>query len=163
MVKKLPVWLGNLIEVAGITFGSIVLLLDRSLLSLLISWFCFWYFSHCITHYIVGKIFGIKFLYYFVGKSAILKLNLQIFKFFKIFPVLGIKVDKDSIKRVSKKRKAIFYSSGAFASMFSPIICLFFTKDFTSFLILATLTVLNIAFTLIFSSKVGDLYKARNL
>ncbi|MCS7130132.1 MAG: hypothetical protein NZ872_01790 [Archaeoglobaceae archaeon] len=166
---QIPIWLGNLIELLGLVFGIFLILNLKILpyylqiLALFIAWFCFWYFSHCLAHFIVGKAFGLNFSYYFVGRSSITKLNSKFFAIFRYFPVLGIKVEPDSLKRISKKRKFIFYASGAIASMSTPAISLLFAMqmDKIVFSIFLLLTFGNIAFTLIFSSKVGDLYKAR--
>lgn len=161
---KIPLWLGNLIEVLGTLLGICFLLLSLSFHSigkfflLLISWIFLWYFTHCLAHYIVGRLFGIEFLYYYIGKSAILKLKIPIFEPFKFVPVLGLKIKTESLKRISKKKVAIFYSSGALSSMFLPAITLFFADS--AFLFLLFLTIFNIFFTFIFSFKVGDLMKA---
>lgn len=166
-VKKIPLWLGNSIEIIGTLLGLFFLFLSlnfyslKKLFFLLISWLCFWYFTHCLAHYIVGRLFGVKFLYYYIGKSAILKLKIPIFEPFKLIPVLGLKTKAESLRRISNKRLTIFYSSGALSSMFSPTITLFFAAELSIFLFLLFITLSNILFTLTFSSKVGDLRRAR--
>ncbi|MEM4472549.1 MAG: hypothetical protein QXK03_02885 [Archaeoglobaceae archaeon] len=168
-VRKIPIWLGNVIEIIGISIAFYFLFLSlnfvsfKKLLFLLISWTCFWYFTHCLAHYVVGKLFGIEFLYYYIGKSAILKLKIPIFKPFKLIPVLGLKTKPESVKRISKKKVAIFYASGALFSMFSPAITLLFATEFFVFLFLLILTLSNIFFTLIFSPKIGDFWKVKNI
>lgn len=168
--RRLPVWLGNTIEILGLFFGILLIsLFDHSpyelqIIALFVSWFCFWYFSHCLAHYIVGKALGLRFKYYFVGKSSITKLNSPLNPLFKNFPVLGIKVDSETLKGLSKNKKFVFYSSGAIASMLTPAICLIpaLRMGETIFGFMLLLTVGNVLLTLIFSPKVGDLFRARN-
>lgn len=164
--------LGNAIEITGLSYAILSLFLVnpvphplQKLMLLLTSWFCFWFFSHCLAHFVVGRIFGVNFLYYFVGKSSLIKLNLPFISFFaKIFPVLGIKMDKASFKNLSPKKQAVVFASGALASMISPLICLIYAIIYLEAWIggfLSVMTTGNIVFTLIFSAKVGDLSKAR--
>ncbi len=172
--RKIDLWIGNTIEVTGIILGLIILFsVDLipyyvfKLLALLFSWFCFWYFSHCIAHYIVGKILNINFLYYYVGRSGLIKLELPIIShIFRFIPVLGIKIDRASLRKVSKQRIAIMYISGALASMLCPLVSLTYSLinlDYYTTLLIGILTLTNILFTLHFSSKVGDFSKAMNV
>lgn len=167
---KIPLWLGNSIEITGLFFGFLSLYLVefmpnslQKFLLLLISWFCFWFFSHCLAHFVVGRILGAKFLYYFLGPSALVKLNLPVLLFFfKRFPVLGIKIDKESLKNISRKKRALIFASGAFASMISPSISLFYSLNLEIWIsgFIGLITAANIVFTLYFSTKFGDLQKA---
>lgn len=167
---KIPIWLGNIVEITGIVLGFLSLLLIefiqdniQKLFLLLLSWFCFWFFSHCLTHFVVGKIFGVKFLYYFVGPSSLVKLGLPVISSFaKRFPVLGIKIDNNSLRKISYKKQALVFASGAFASMIFPIIPLIYSFYLETWIasFISFITVFNIIFTLFFSTKVGDLYRA---
>lgn len=170
--QRIPVWLGNAIEIIGLSFGFLSLLLINPLLHpllklmlLLVAWFCFWFFSHCLAHFIVGKILGVHFLFYFVGRSSLTKLNLPfILSLAKVFPVLGIKIDKASLRNISPRKQAVMFASGALASMILPITCsmyalLHLEMWFGAFL--SIITAGNIVFTLIFSVKVGDLSRAK--
>jgi hypothetical protein len=164
---RIPVYLGNIIEIAGLCFGTLMILFLETLpeylrfFVLIVAWFCFWYFSHCLTHFIFGRIFGIRFLYYFVGKSAITKLPQ--FRFLKYFPVLGIKVDIETFSKISSRSKFIFYASGTFASMFAPTVCLIPAAKLGAqpFLFILFLCIGNIILTLYFSPRVGDLSRAK--
>lgn len=134
------------------------------ILILLISWFCFWYFPHCLAHYIVGKILGIKFLYYFVGRSSLTKMNLPLVtSILKVVPVLGIKIDKKSSSNISRRKMAAMYASGVLASMLCPLIPFIYSLtqlDHLAIIFVGVLSFGNIAFTTYFSSKVGDFSKA---
>jgi len=163
---RLPLWLGNSIELAGLIFGiSVLFFLDSMplflrVVALLLSWFCLWYFSHCLTHFIFGKAFGVRFLYYFVGRSSLTKI--PPFGFLRVFPVLGIKVDPGSLKAISKSQKRIFYYSGTFASMLFPMLSLIpaLKLGFPVFALFFALCITNVIITLYFSPKVGDISKA---
>lgn len=171
--RKIPVWLGNAIEIIGLAYGFLSFFLINQLLYslpklmvLLVSWFCFWFFSHCLAHFAIGKILGVNFLYYFVSKSSLTKLDIPIISFLaKLFPVLGIKIDRSTFKSISPKKKAMVYASGTLASMISPMVCLIYAVVYLENWMgafLSLITAGNIVFTLIFSAKVGDLSKARN-
>jgi len=169
--QRIPVWLGNVIETVGLAIGIFLLLVNPflhhmlKLVLLLVAWFCFWFFSHCLTHFIVGKILGVRFLYYFIGRSSLTKLNLPIISSLaRTFPVLGIKIDNTSFGSISPKKQAMVFASGALASMISPITIMVYAMIYLETWIgffMSLITVGNIVFTLIFSAKVGDIFKAK--
>lgn len=81
----------------------------------------------------------------------------------KIVPVLGIKIYRKSMLNVSKIKVAAMYSSGALASMLCPLIPYAYSLkylDHLTTIFISILTFGNIAFTIYFSSKVGDFSKA---
>jgi hypothetical protein len=168
---RIDLWTGNTIEVAGISLGFILMfylnfLSDYPLkvLLLIISWLCFWYFPHCLAHYIAGRILGIKFQYYFVGTSSLIKMGLPLVTpIIRAIPVLGIKIDKASTLNISRYRMAIMYSSGVLASMLCPLIPFIYSLIYLDYLaksFTGVLTFSNIIFTIYFSFKVGDFSKA---
>lgn len=133
------------------------------MLFLFAAWFCFWFFSHDLAHHIVGRIVGVGFRYYFLGRSAITKLSLPVVSnLLKVVPVLGLKVDKSSLKSISQKRVRAMYASGAVFSMFLPWVAVpaGFAVGLPVGILLTLLTVVNDVFTLYFSLKVGDLHHA---
>jgi hypothetical protein len=114
---------------------------------------------------VIGKILGIDFRFYFVGKSSIARLNFPLVsKLMSKVPVLGIKINRKSFLRVSQRRRAIMFASGAIASMGFPILSIIYALLFLQpwmTMFLSVLTVGNAVFTLLFSFKVGDLWKAK--
>ncbi len=158
---------GVTLSTAGLFVGLVALLaapLSSSLILktivLLIAWFCFWFFSHDLAHHLVGRAVGIKFEYYFIGRSAIRKLKLPVAsKVIEKIPVLGLKIDRSSLERVSPTRRRWMLRSGAMSSMILP-----WTVLPTSYtigpvwigLLFTLLTLGNDLFTLYFSPKVGD-------
>jgi hypothetical protein len=133
-------------------------------LLVLVAWFCLWFFSHDLAHHIVGRVVGVRFRYYFLGRSAITKLSLPIVSnLLRVVPVLGLKVERSSLKSVSANRARAMYASGALFSMFLPwvVIPAGFAVGLLVGILLALLTVANDVFTLYFSPRVGDLHHAR--
>jgi len=132
-------------------------------LLLLGAWFCLWFFSHDLAHHIVGRIVGVGFRYYFLGRSAITKLRLPIIsELSRNFLVLGLKIDTSRLRSTSKRRLRAMYASGAVSSMFLPLLVLptAYTVDILVGLLLTLLTGANILFTVYFSVRVGDLHRA---
>jgi hypothetical protein len=171
-MKTFSILSGTILELSGLLLGFLLLLSTYasphpilSFTLLMISWFCFWFFSHCLTHFVIGKLLGIDFRFYFVGKSSIVKLNFPLIsKLMSKVPVLGIKINRKSFLRVSQRRRAVMFASGAIASMgfpvFSLVYALLFLEPWMT-MFLSALTVGNAVFTVLFSFKVGDLWKAK--
>jgi hypothetical protein len=139
--------------------------LPGQILLLLGSWIFFWFFSHDLAHHLVGRIVGIEFRYYFLGRSAITKLKLPIVsKLAQYAPILSLKVDKPSLEGLSQKRIRLMHSSGAVASMLLPILVL--PTAYSIRILLGTLLTLltfgNLLFTIYFSLRAGDLSRARS-
>jgi hypothetical protein len=135
-----------------------------SALFLFVAWFCFWFFSHDLAHHIVGRIVGVGFRYYFLGRSSITKLSLPIASsLLRVVPLLGIKIDKSSLNSVSPNRARAMYASGAVFSMFLPwvIIPTGFEVGLPIGILLMLLTIANDVFTLYFSPRVGDIHQVR--
>ncbi|MCS7125564.1 MAG: hypothetical protein NZ929_01445 [Aigarchaeota archaeon] len=159
---------GSLIQLTGLAAGFLILwfiyptdLLFINYLLLLSSWIIFWYFSHCLAHYIVGRILGIAFSSYFVGLSNLYRLDK--FRRFGCYMItLGIYVDRSTGKR-TRSRMAVMYLSGAFSSMLLPLVTLVRTFEagtLDQIMLISTITTANIIFTLLFSSRAGDINKA---
>lgn len=139
-------------------------LLVRVLL-FLFAWFSFWFFIHDLTHHAVGKMFGIRFQYYFLGRSAIRKLKLPLVSgLMEKVPVFVLKVDRGSLRGVSPRKRRWMYASGAVASMGLPWIIVpssFSLGPYWVGVFLVMLILGNTLFTLYFSPKTGDLYRAK--
>jgi hypothetical protein len=133
-------------------------------LFVLAAWFCLWFFSHDLAHHIVGRIVGVGFRYYFLGRSSITKLDLPIASnLLRVVPVLGLKIDKSSLNSISPNRIRAMYASGAVSSMFLPwiVIPIGFSVGLLFGILLTLLTVANDVFTLYFSPQVGDIHQVR--
>jgi len=133
-------------------------------LLVLVAWFCLWFFSHDLAHHVVGRILGVTFRHYFLGRSAIIKLGLPIIsELMKIVPVLGLKIDKPSLNSISPSRVRAMYASGVVSSTFLPWLAISAAYRVSLLLgvFITLLTLANDVFTLYFSLQVGDLHHAR--
>jgi hypothetical protein len=138
--------------------------LPVDVLFLLAAWFCLWFFSHDLTHHVVGRFVGVSFRYYFLGRSSITKLSLPFASnLLRVVPVLGLKIDKSSLNSISPNKVRAMYASGATSSMLLPWIVIpsGFAIGLPVGILITILTMVNVAFTLYFSPRVGDLYHAR--
>lgn len=135
------------------------------ILLLLFAWFSFWFFTHDLTHHAVGNMFGIRFQYYFLGRSAIRKLKLPLVSgLMEKVPVFVLKVDRGSLRGVSPRKRRWMYASGAVASMGLPWIIVpssFSLGPYWVGVFFVMLVLGNTLFTLYFSPKTGDLYRAK--
>ena len=155
---------GLLVGLALLIVAPRVRLFPLNALLVLVAWFCLWFFSHDLAHHIVGRITGVGFRYYFLGPSAITKLDLPIASnLLRLVPVLGLKIDESSLNSISPNRVRAMYASGALFSMFLPwlVVPTSFAVGLTVGIFLTLLTVANDVFTLYFSPQVGDLHHAR--
>ena len=169
--RKLSLAQGSSLCTVGVLAGLALLvaaphirLFPVDVLFLLAAWFCLWFFSHDLAHCVVGRIVGVGFRYYFLGRSAITKLSLPIASnLLRMVPVLGLKIDKSSLKSVSPNKARAMYASGAISSMFLPwlVIPTGFLVGLPVGILLTILTIANVVFTLYFSPRVGDLHHAR--
>ena len=149
---------------ASLLLASLDIVLLARVLLLLVAWFAFWFFSHDLAHHITGELVGIKFRYYYLGRSAIRKLKLPVIPgLMNKIPVLVLKVDSESLSHASARARRWMYASGAIVSISLPwlIIPESFTLGPIWGLLFLALVLGNDLFTLYFSPKTGDLYRAR--
>lgn len=166
MLIKLSVPRGNAIELLGLASGVAILFFVPPLPGelLLWSWTAFWYFPHCLTHYVVGTVLGMKFTHYVVGKSNLTEFDGRAMcEIAGLLPTLGLRIDKMHESKVHPARRAAMYASGAVSSMFLPMIPTFAsisraTPMVSVLLLFATLG--NLALTLYSSPKIGDFARA---
>lgn len=155
---------GLLVGLALLVVAPRIRLFPINALFVLVAWFCLWFFPHDLAHHIVGRICGITFRYYFLGRSAIVKLDLPIVSnAMRRVPVLGLKIDKPSLNSVSPNRVRAMYASGAVSSMFLPWLAIpvGFSVSLPLGILITILTLANDVFTLYFSVQVGDFHHAR--
>lgn len=139
-------------------------LFPLNVLFVLVAWFCFWFFSHDLAHHIVGRIVGVSFRYYFLGRSAITKMSLPFASnLLRVVPVLGLKIDKSSLNSISPNSVRAMYASGAVSSMLLPwlVVPTGYAISLPVGILLTTLTIANDVFTLYFSPQVGDIHQVR--
>src|SRR5712692_8079304 len=134
------------------------------ILLLLFAWFTLWFFSHDLTHHIMGSLVGIRFRYYFLGRSAIRKLKLPLLpRLMNKIPVLVLKIDSKSMAQATVRARKWMHASGAIVSISLPWIIIpeSFSLGTIWGLLFVALVLGNDIFTLYFSPKTGDLFRAR--
>jgi hypothetical protein len=155
---------GLLVGIALLIVAPRIRLFPVNALLVLVAWLFLWFFSHDLAHHVVGRIVGVTFRYYFLGRSAIIKLGLAVVSSaMRLVPVLGLKIDKPSLNSISPNRVRAMYASGAVSSMFLPWLAIpaGYAINLPLGILLTILTLANDAFTLYFSVQVGDLHHAR--
>lgn len=169
--KRIPIVVGTLIEIAGILFGTYLVFIGPSVAVLflrfllyLVAWVCLLFFSHSLTHYVVGRVVGVRFQYYSLGKSSVYKLKAPLLsKMASRSVVFTLNIDRASLRSVSYAGRMAMYASGAIASMVLPFLVAFASLGhlpivFNSFLFL--LSVANLVFDAYYSPKAGDISRA---
>lgn len=170
-VSRLSLQQGLSLCTVGVLFGLAALLVTSRLRSLsleivlsLVAWVSLWFFSHDLAHHLVGRIVGVHFRYYFIGRSAVTRLKLPIVSaLLRKVPILGLKIDQSTLRSVSVEKVQVMYASGAIASMVLPwlVVVVAFESDPLLGIAFAILSLGNALFTVYFSNRVGDLYRAR--
>jgi len=155
---RFPVWLGNLALLVGALAGAWVLWIalrsDDELvasLALLVAAAAWSVAVHSPTHWLVGRIVGIRFIAYFFGGP--------------FPPRPGVKTDYASYLRASPVARAWMHGSGAVATKLAPFIVLAFwpatEAPAWAALALVALGVFQIVTDVLLSTKSSDWKKAR--
>jgi hypothetical protein len=165
---RIPIGVGNAVEVLGILLAFYLLLTaaraPSTLLRFLlyaISMGCLEFFPHGLAHYLTGRLVGVRFKYYFLAKSSATKLKLPLLsELANQFPVLALKIEPESLRSASGGKRAMMFASGAAASMILPFIAPVASIGRVPALISGILffvAVANVGFDLYYSPKAGDL------
>ena len=119
------------------------------------------FFPHGLSHYLVGSLVGIRFRYYFLGRSGIRKLKLPLARLIASrVPVLVLKVDWDSLQSVSPGKRAVMFASGALASVILPFFAAVASLrhlPVSMSMLLFIISVASVLFELYYSPRAGDL------
>ena len=117
--RRYPVWIGNAILAAGIVAGAAAVAFAMQVSSsflkgvALVAAGGLWAVSsHCLAHWVVGRVVGIRFTDYFFGGPPP--------------PRPGLKTDYASYLRAPAERRAWMHASGAIATKVAPFVPLFF-------------------------------------
>ncbi len=166
--RRLSTTTGVTIGLAGTLLGFLILLLVPYLgnvylqvLILLGSFALLTYFSHCLAHFIVGRVVGLKFGHYVFGGSSITKTSSQTIRSLDhLFPRLGIRLTRESRKNATHSQRSIMFASGVTASTLLPLIptiISFTTLPGPLEVLMPILWIGYLAFGIYFSPRFGDL------
>jgi hypothetical protein len=164
---------------AGISFGTIGTILGFALtpastitnnsllrlLFLLASFALLVYFPHCLAHYFVGELTGLKFSHYVLGSSPLANVSSPvILKLDTLFPRLGIRLKPESRERSTPRQRLLMFSSGIVASTLLPLFpteAAYLTLPMLEGLVLPVLWLGYLAFGVYFSPRYGDLSRIK--
>jgi len=134
MFGRLSIAVGNTVQMGGIMAAYLALLVARSasstlvaLTGMLLAWLLLYFSSHAIMHWIVGRLVGIRFLFYTVGGTG----NPEgwppgVRWVFMHLPFLGVQTEKVSMERASPVAKALMWSAGVTGSATIPTLAAFY-------------------------------------
>ncbi len=156
---------GNAISITFIAVAIILSNLSRylenpfRLIVLITCWFLMLYFTHCLSHYIVGTLMGVKFSHYFLSKSMLSKSGIPFVSAIfskKIFLTIKIK------KKAGRKAMFFMFLAGPLSSMFSPLLVFYIAYSFDRFsaFVILLIIILNAIFTGYNSYRYGCIRKA---
>jgi hypothetical protein len=150
---RFPVWFGNLVLLIGVAFGAgavVVAMQAESAtvagLALVVAAVAWSVSVHCLAHWVVGRLVGIRFLCYFFGGP--------------FPPRPGLKTDYATYLRTAAGARAWMHASGALATKVAPFVALGFwwatDAPVWSAIAVAAIGVLQIVTDVLFSTKSSD-------
>jgi hypothetical protein len=170
---RLSIAVGNSLQIGGILAACFALSASRSahstaiaVITMVLAWVLLYFSSHAIAHWLVGRLVGIRFLFYTVGGTG----NPQGWPpglrwIFERLPFLGVQTEKLSMQKVSPAARALMWSAGVTSSAIIPTLSAFWawrsgipwSKLFFLFALFWALGTLASNWT----SRTGDYSKAR--
>ena len=140
---------GNILEII-LTITGIVLAFSNLHLAIYLSALILMTSLHPLSHYLAGRLAGIKFTHYYLNGPA------------RIEPTL--RIDHVSYLKASGRKRAMMHVSGVIGTMAAPLLCAgvaIYKGVSEASLNLFIFFVLLIVFELLTSTKIGDLMKAK--
>jgi len=150
---RFPVWLGNAVLVLGTLVGAAAVVVAKEATDEVVAGLALvvaagvWSVSvHCLAHWAVGRIVGIRFLCYFFGGP--------------FPPRPGLKTDYATYLRASPGQRAWMHASGALATKVAPFVALAFWPSsgapaWSAWVVLG-IGVLQIVTDVLFSTRSSD-------
>jgi hypothetical protein len=164
---------GNTLQLAGIAVAYLALALARSansraaaIVAMILAWVLLYFFCHGIAHWAVGRLLGIRFVFYTIGGTG----NPEGYPaglrwVFEHLPFFGVQTEKASMQAASPMAKGIMWSAGVTSSAVVPTLgalCAWHSgipasKPFLIFAVIWAIATLASNWT----SRTGDYFKAR--
>jgi hypothetical protein len=125
---RVSIAVGNILQGAGIVAAYFALMGARSthrsgaaVTNMMVAWLLLYFCSHAIAHWLVGRLAGIRFLFYTLGGTGNPKgWPSDIRWMFMHLPFMGVQTEKISMQRASPTAKALMWSAGVSASAVIP-------------------------------------------
>lgn len=154
---RFPVWIGNTALAGGVLAGVAAVMFALRVSSSLLKGLALvaaggiWAVSvHCLAHWLVGRLVGMRFTEYFFGGPPP--------------PRPGLKTDYRTYLQVPAERRAWMHASGALATKVAPFVPLFFWSasgaPVWSAIVLLGIGAVQIVTDVVFSVRSGDWKKA---
>src|ERR1022692_726525 len=115
LFSRLPIAIGNTMQMAGIAAACAALALARTahskpvaIAAMIGAWLLLYFFCHGIAHWAVGRLLGIRFAFYTIGGTgnpAGYPTGLR--WLFEHLPFFGVQTEKASMQNASPLAKAI--------------------------------------------------------
>ena len=130
---RLSIAVGNILQIAGVLAACFALSASRSahstaiaIITMILAWVLLYFSSHAIAHWLVGRIVGIRFLFYTIGGTG----NPQGWPpglrwIFERLPFFGVQTEKLSMQNVSPGARALMWSAGVTSSATIPTLSAF--------------------------------------
>jgi hypothetical protein len=125
---RLSIPAGNALQIGGLLAAGLALKASRSAHStatafteMLLAWVLLYFCSHAIAHWLIGRVVGIRFLFYTVGGTG----NPEgwppgVRWIFEHLPFLGVQTEKVSMQTVRPAARALMWSAGVTSSAVLP-------------------------------------------
>lgn len=128
LMARLSITGGNVLQIGGILLAGVALRTAPSLprpvlagAAMVAAWVLLYFFAHAIAHWAVGRVLGIRFLFYTVGGTG----NPEGYPpgvrwVFEHLPFFGVQTDKLSMQKASPFARAVMWSAGVSSSALVP-------------------------------------------
>ncbi len=133
---RLSIAVGNTLQIGGILAACFALRASGSahstaiaVITMVLAWVLLYFSSHAIAHWLVGRVVGIRFLFYTVGGTG----NPQAWPpglrwIFERLPFLGVQTEKLSMQNASPGARAFMWSAGVTSSAIIPTLGAFWAR-----------------------------------
>ena len=125
---RLSITAGNALQISGIVAACLALAAARSahsttgaVVAMVVGWVLLYFCCHAISHWVVGRILGMRFAFYTVGGTG----NPEGWPaglrwLFEHLPFFGVQTEKASMQKASPIARAIMWSAGVTSSAVVP-------------------------------------------
>jgi len=130
---RLSIFAGNALQIGGLLTAGLALEVSRSVHStatavtaMVLAWVLLYFFSHAIAHWLVGRVLGIRFLFYTVGGTGSPESWPPGLRWvFEHLPFLGVHTEKLSMPAARPVARALMWSAGVTSSAVFPTLAAF--------------------------------------